>query len=106
MDCTAPDSANDAHLISLLLDSAGRPQDVATSLDGLEGHFSDRLDTMAALVADRVNLYTSSWEDLRATVTAVLEEDAFTTRDNVCLADVLKYAAENYCPAPEQSKKR
>ena len=96
----------DNDVIDRALHETGIVQGIAVVLDSFEGRFHDRLDAMAFQIARKANYSCSSWEDFRATVSAIVEEDAFHSRNDLSLAGVLQYASEVYGPLPEQTGKR
>ena len=93
-------------VLSHFLRSRGSPQDAMTALDEIESKFRDRLDIIASLIGDRLDVSPSSWEDLRATVWASTDEDYTDCGSNVTVATIIQYAFECYGPVPEQGAKR
>ena len=91
----------DCDFISSVLGRRCSSQDIEASLDEIEAHSLDKLDEIASYIGDLLNVCPSSWEDLRATVCAIAEDEEFPLDSEITLAQVILHAYDVYGPLPE-----
>ena len=91
---------------NILLNRRGGPEDVIAAFDEFERSFPDNLNAILFAVSQEMEVSVSSWEDIRATVSAIVEEDPFQSPADFSHHDVLKHAEEQYDAPPERSSKR
>ena len=102
----SPELDSQEHMLNIILHRQGTSHAVDTSLDELERRFGSKVDIVTKRIANRFGLMLLSWEDLRATICAIVEEDPFNSGSAVSIAAVLEYASAMYAPLPVQSCKR